>query len=87
MDDALDFIWSFYAVLIGRWEGLLQTVSETVHQTTVYRELREQVEVLREGLTQGRRGEEEEEEEMELHLKLQDIKVTIRLLILTSLFD
>ena len=52
-------------------------MSETVHQTSVYRELREQVEVLREGLTGGRRGEEEEEEEMELHLKLQDIKVTI----------
>ena len=63
-------------MLISRWEGLLQNVLETVHQTTVYRELREQVEVLREGLTEGRRREEEE---MELHLKLKDIKVTITL--------
>ena len=63
-------------MLISRWEGLLQNVLETVHQTTVYRELREQVEVLREGLTEGRRREEEE---MELHLKLKDIKVTTTL--------
>ena len=61
--------------MIGRWEQFLQTVSETVHQTTVYRGLREKVERLREGLVSLQEGRRGVKEEMELPLRLQDITV------------
>ena len=46
-----------------------------MHQTSVYRGLREKVEGLREGLVSLQEGRRGVEEEMELPLRLQDITV------------
>ena len=50
-------------------------MSETLHQITVYRGLREKVEMLREGLVGLEEGMRGEEEEIELPLRLKDITV------------
>jgi len=52
-------------LLIGRWEGLLQTVSESVHNATVYSGLREQIDGLRNSLGQLQTDKGDEEQELE----------------------
>merc|ERR1719204_609620 len=61
-------------LLIARWEQLLQNVSETVHNATVYSGLRDQMSKLRDTLANLQRAAEDEEQEEELDLRMKSIK-------------
>jgi len=60
-------------LLIGRWERLLQTVSESVHNATVHSGLRDQIDRLKESLGGFQTGKEGNDEK-ELDVRLTAIK-------------
>jgi hypothetical protein len=61
-------------LLIGRWERLLQTVSESVHNATVHSGLRDKIDRLKESLGEKVENSAKADAEKELDIRLTAIK-------------